>query len=154
MADTYSQLYLHFVFVVSYREALLLDSFRDDLHAYITGIIQNRKNKLLCINSVDDHIHFLIDMNINENIPNLVQELKKSTNKHINANFYKVKRFSWQNGYAVFSVSNKMKPIVINYIEKQAEHHKKKNFKEEYMLLMKSAGKDIIPEHSFNFDLE
>ena len=60
MANTYTQIYLQFVFAVKGRQSLIHDSFREELHKYITGIVENRKQKLIVINSVSDHIHILV----------------------------------------------------------------------------------------------
>jgi len=40
--------------------------------------------------------------------------------------------FSWQNGYGVFSVSQSNVDAVREHIEQQAEHHKKRDFKDEF----------------------
>lgn len=36
---------------------------KEELHRYATGIIQNRKHKLLAINFMADHVHILIGYN-------------------------------------------------------------------------------------------
>ena len=62
MADTYTQLYVHIVFSVKGRHALIPKRHKLELHKYITGIITNKKQKLIQINSMPDHIHILIGM--------------------------------------------------------------------------------------------
>ena len=42
---------------------------------------------------------------------------------------------SWQDGYGAFSVSQRDKDQLINYIKNQEEHHKKKTFKEPLRIL-------------------
>jgi len=42
MANTYNQVYLHFVFAVKGRQNLLSPKNNDELQKYITGIVQNR----------------------------------------------------------------------------------------------------------------
>jgi putative transposase len=59
MANTYTQLHIHLVFAVKYREGLIRKKWKDDLYKYITGIIQNNKHKVLIINGMPDHIHIL-----------------------------------------------------------------------------------------------
>ena len=60
MPNTYSQIYLQFIFVVKGRENLIKESFREELQKYITGIIQNKGQKLLSIYANPDHIHFFV----------------------------------------------------------------------------------------------
>jgi len=42
MSNTYTQLYIHFVFAVKYRKATIEEEWEDRLQKYITGIVQNR----------------------------------------------------------------------------------------------------------------
>ncbi len=56
MANTYTQLHIQFVFAVKYRKALIDKEWKERLHHYITGIIQSNHHKMLCINSMPDHI--------------------------------------------------------------------------------------------------
>ncbi|MBA2498938.1 MAG: transposase, partial [Chitinophagaceae bacterium] len=57
MANTYTQLHIQFVFAVKYRAALISKEWKEELHQYITGIIQHNEHKMLQINSMPDHIH-------------------------------------------------------------------------------------------------
>ena len=59
-AGTFTQLYIQLVFAVRGRKNLILQSWEDDLYKYITGIIQQKGQKLLAINGMPDHIHILI----------------------------------------------------------------------------------------------
>jgi putative transposase len=79
MADTYTQCYVHLVFAVRNRDALIKLEWKNELAMYITGIIQNHKHKLLSVYAMPDHIHFFIGYNVNQLIPNLVEEIKTSS---------------------------------------------------------------------------
>ena len=48
--------------------------------------------------------------------------------------------FQWQNGYAGFSVSQSNVEEVRNYIEKQADHHRRMTFQDELRALFKRHG--------------
>jgi hypothetical protein len=54
MADTFTQIYIHTVFVVQDRFCVIPDEWKDELYKYIAGIIKNNKHKLLAINGVGD----------------------------------------------------------------------------------------------------
>jgi len=60
MPNTFTQLYIQFVFAVKHRESLVEKEWKDELYKYITGIVQNNKSKMLAINGVADHIHIFI----------------------------------------------------------------------------------------------
>jgi REP element-mobilizing transposase RayT len=62
MANTYSQIYIQIVFAVYGRENLIKSEWKDELYKYITGIVKNKKQKLLAINGVSDHIHILLNI--------------------------------------------------------------------------------------------
>ena len=58
MSNTYTQLYIHFVFAVKYRKAVIEEEWENRLQKNITGIVQNNGHKLLAINTMPDHLHF------------------------------------------------------------------------------------------------
>ena len=62
MANTYTQLYVHIVFAVKGRQSLIPKRHKSELHKYITGIITNKKQTVIQINSMPDHIHILVGM--------------------------------------------------------------------------------------------
>jgi len=129
MANTYTQIYLQFVFAVKYRQSLLKDDFRQELHKYITGIIQNRNQKLITINSVEDHIHIFVGFGTTITIADLIHDIKIASTDFINSNNWLKQKFQWQNGYVAFSYSRSHIDRVVKYIENQKEHHRKKHSK-------------------------
>jgi putative transposase len=72
--------------------------------------------------------------------------LKGDSSKWIHEEFPKMQKFSWQDGYSVFSVSKSIVPKVLDYIEKQREHHKGKTFEDEYLDLLKLHEIDVVDE--------
>jgi len=137
MANTYSQIYIHIVFSVKGRQNLILKSFREELHKYITGIVQNRDQKMLAVYCMPDHTHILIGLRPSISISDLVRDIKAGSSKFINDKKMVRGKFNWQEGFGVFSYSRSQVNNVIRYILKQEEHHKKKTFKEEYIDLLK-----------------
>ena len=57
MADTYSQIYIHLVFSVKYRDAAIDKSWRDQLYQYTIALVENRGHKVYAIGGMHDHIH-------------------------------------------------------------------------------------------------
>ena len=143
MANTYTQIHLQLIFAVKYRKALIDRSWKEELNKYITGIVQNQKHKLLTINGIEDHIHILIGFRPHQSLSNLMQDIKGDSSGWINENRFTSSRFAWQEGYGAFSYSRSHLSSVINYIENQEEHHRKKSFVEEFKLLLKVSGIDF-----------
>jgi putative transposase len=133
MPNTYTQIHLQFVFAVKYRKAMIHASWKEELHKYITGIIQAHSHKLLAINSMPDHIHILVGMRPTQSISDLMQDIKSNSSKWINEKGFSERKFYWQEGYGAFSYSLSHVQNVINYILNQEEHHRKKSFQEEYI---------------------
>ena len=94
MSNTFSQIYIQVVFAVKYRKAIIHQSWEDDLYKYITGIIQNKGQKLIAINGMPDHIHIFIGMKPSCNLSDLVREIKKASNSFINEQKIKGIKFS------------------------------------------------------------
>ena len=150
MADTYTQIYIQIIFAVQNRETLIHHSWEEDLHKYITGIVQNKGQKMLTINSANDHIHFLIGMKPTCCLSDLVREIKKSSTAFIKEKRFTPFSFQWQEGFGAFSYSHSQLNNVIQYISNQKPHHKKQTFKDEYMTFLKSFEIDF--KDNFLFD--
>ena len=151
MADTYTQCYFHLIFAVKNRDALIKKSWKNELEMYISGIIRNHKHKLLAINSMPDHIHIFIGYDINQLIPNLVEDIKTSSNSWIkNKNLSKFK-FEWQRGYGAFTYSHQQIDAVVKYINNQETHHQKQSFKEEYLEILRKNEIEFKNEYVFIF---
>ncbi len=98
MANTYTQCYFHLVFAVKNRDALIKKAWKNELEMYITGIVQNNKHKMLAIGAMPDHIHIFIGYNVNHLIPDLVEEIKTSTNAWIKNNKFSKFKFNGKRG--------------------------------------------------------
>lgn len=133
MANTYTQIHIHFVFAVKFRQAIICDEWKAELYKYIAGIIKNNNHKLLAINGVSDHIHILIGIRPAQSISELMKNIKQDSSKWINKNRFLKSHFEWQEGYGAFSYSKSQLVAVVNYIQNQESHHKKKTFSEEYI---------------------
>lgn len=150
MANTYTQCYVHLVFAVKNREAMIMPEWKDGLEKYITGIVQNHKHKMLAIGGIPNHIHIFIGYNVNHLIPDLVEEIKTSSNAWIRINKLSKFRFGWQRGYGAFTHSHSSIDQVVKYILNQEVHHRKKSFKNEYLEML--VKNEIKFDDAFLFD--
>lgn len=149
MANTYTQIHLHTIFAVKYRESIIRDSWKDELYRYITGIVQSNKHKMIAINGMPDHIHLLVGIRPTQSISELLQDIKGNSSKWINEKKFLKSRFEWQEGYGAFSYGKSQLKNVITYIENQEEHHKKKTFREEYLDFLKVFEVDFDEKYIF-----
>ncbi|UQD57519.1 IS200/IS605 family transposase [Flavobacterium sp. K5-23] len=149
MANTYTQIHIHFVFAVKFRDGIMQANWVEDLYKYMTGIIQNNNHKLLAINGMPDHIHILIGLRPAQSISDLMKDVKQSSSKWINENKLTSRHFEWQEGYGAFSHSKSQINQVINYIQNQELHHKKKTFIEEYIDFLEKVEIDYDEKFIF-----
>jgi REP element-mobilizing transposase RayT len=150
MPNTYTQLYIHCVFAVKYRAAVIKPEWDDRLHKYITGIIQNNGHKLLTINSVSDHLHLLVGLHPKQSISEMMRLVKGDSSEFINKEGLTKRKFQWQEGYGAFSNSRSQIDSVIKYILNQKEHHRKKTFREEYIGMLKDYNIDFDEKYIFH----
>ncbi len=68
-------------------------------------------------------------------IADMVNAIKSNSTRWIRKTFDR--RFQWQEGYGAFSVSKSLENTVIEYIENQDKHHKRIDFKQEFLALLK-----------------
>jgi len=133
MADTYTQLYVQMVFAVNGRENMIPKQHKEEVHKYITGVVQERRHKLLSIHCMPDHIHIFVGLHPAQSIADLVNDIKTASSKFIKKQSWMPFAFGWQHGYGAFSYSRSHIDAVVKYILNQEEHHKKRTFREEYL---------------------
>jgi putative transposase len=150
MADVFYQTSMQLVFAVKHRESMINNDFRETLHKYIGGILVNQKHKPLAINSMPDHIHVFFGMHPCD-IPALVRDLKSDSSRFINENRWLKFKFHWQEGYGLFSYTMSHRSKVIQYIDNQQEHHKKRSFKAEYLGILKKFDIEFNEKYLFDF---
>lgn len=151
MPNTYSQIYIQIVFAVKGRQNLIKPKNREELQKYISGIVQNRNQKLLAIYAMPDHIHILVGISPVITISDFVRDIKSGSSKFINDNNWTVGKFHWQEGYGAFSYSKSQIDNVIQYILNQEEHHKRKSFREEYIDFLQKFEIEYDEKYLFNW---
>lgn len=151
MANTYTQITIQVVFAVKHRESVITKNHRPELYKYITGIINNKKHKLLAINGVSDHVHILFGLNPSVALSDIVRDIKNNSSRFINEKGWISGHFEWQAGYGGFSYSRSQRPEVIRYIEDQEEHHKRGSFREEYLKILNEFEIEFSDQYLFDF---
>lgn len=152
MANTYSQIYIQIVFAVEGRQNLILQHHREELHRYITGIVQKRNQKMLSIFCMPDHTHILIGLTPPMAISDLVRDIKAGSSKFINDNGWVRGRFNWQEGFGAFSYSRSQIDAVIKYILNQENHHVKKTFRKEYIEFLEKFDVNYDEKYLFTWN--
>ena len=106
MAGSNSQIYLQYVFAVKGSQNLLQKPWREEVFKYISGIIKGKNQKPIIVNGVSDHVHVFVGLKPAMPIPDLIRDIKNNSSNFINENKWVKGKFSWQEGYGVFSYSH------------------------------------------------
>jgi len=118
---------------------------------YISGIITNKGQKAIIVNGVGNHVHIFVGLKPSMRISDLVRDIKNNTTNYINKKKLVKGKFSWQEGYGVFSYTHSHIDKVYKYILNQEEHHRVYTFKEEYIKLLEDFQIDHDEKYLFDW---
>jgi len=141
--SSYRQLIYHLVFRTKDSLPTIKQNYADQLYAYITGIIKHKNSHLYRINGVENHLHILTDLHPSIALADFIREIKVSSSLWIKSGDLFPEFNGWAEGYGSFTCSYKDMGSLIDYIKNQQEHHRKKNFEEEYRILLKESGINV-----------
>ena len=93
--------------------------------------------KALAIGGMDDHVHALVSLLSTLSVGKAAQLLKGNSSKWTHETFPKLQSFAWQKGYGAFSIGTSGLGATITYLRNQAEHHRKRSFREEFIVMLR-----------------
>lgn len=147
MGHTFANNLYHIIFSTKDRCGLLEDRNREETHRYICGIARSLDCMILVINSVSDHIHFLVQVKPAMAVSEFVGKIKANSSRWIKNQFDLPFGFQWQGGFSSFTVSPSSVDQVRRYIENQQEHHKTVSFADELKKFLDKHGIHYDPEY-------
>lgn len=132
MPHSLVKILVHIVFSTKNRADLIAPEIENELFGYIHGIIENNGSKLIIANGTANHIHLLVSLPKKIDVPELIGDIKRDSSSWIKKQDISFRNFYWQKGYGAFSIGQSQVPTVVNYIERQKEHHKNKILKTNF----------------------
>ena len=150
MPTTYSKILFHLVWSTKHRDALIVPDLQPRLYEYIGGIIRGEKGVALAIGGMPDHIHILVRWRTDEAIASLIRDIKANSSKWVHDLFPSMRAFAWQGGGGVFTVSESQSATVKRYIANQAEHHRDRPFKDEFLEMLRRHNIDYNERYVFD----
>lgn len=147
MSHTYSSNRVHVVFSTKERQKRLPEDLQPKLWAYIAGIAHHHGFEATQVGGAADHVHALLVVPPAMPLSKAVQTVKGCSSKWLNDTGSAGNNFAWQEGYGAFSVSASQTNGVIAYIQNQTTHHKKRNYEEEFLELLRKYGISYDPVH-------
>ncbi len=145
MGHTFSKILLHVVFSTKGRRNFLYKDMRERLLAYLCGIARRMNAPVVKAHAVDDHVHILIQVEPTHSASDVVGKLKANSSRWVHKTFPRLADFGWQNGFAVFSVSESARDDVVCYLESQEVHHHRMPFEKELRALLEKHGIEFDP---------
>jgi REP element-mobilizing transposase RayT len=110
------------------------------MHAYLASVINGSENICVRVGGVADHVHVALFLARTESVSRVVERLKVSSSKWIKTKSPEFAKFSWQRGYAVFSVGLGDRLALVRYIDAQVIHHKRRDFQAEMRVMFAKYG--------------
>jgi putative transposase len=145
MSHTYVSALVHCVFSTKERRKLIRAETQSELWSFIGGIARKNEFKALIVGGTEDHVHILLSLPATVPLAKAVQLLKGASSRWMNESH--AKGFSWQEGYGAFTLGVSQKPHTVDYIKRQAEHHRKRSFEEEFLAFLKKHAIDYDPKY-------
>ena len=137
MAQSLSRVYVHITFCTKNRYPFIDTSISNELWAFLGGVCKSLDCNPIRIGGYNEHIHICCLLSKKITIVKLLEELKKESSKWIKTKGKKYEKFYWQDGYGIFSVNPSELEKVVEYIDNQQEHHRKRTFQEELLAFLK-----------------
>ncbi|MDP4953241.1 MAG: IS200/IS605 family transposase [Flavobacteriales bacterium] len=140
MPHSLNKIWVHVIWATKYRRPLIQQDFEHVLHQFISDQLRELGCQVSIINGMPDHLHCLFLLNPQKSIAEVMKQIKGSSSHYINQNDFIKEKFSWQTGYAAFTVSESGINSVFNYIKNQKSHHQTKSFRKEYKAFQERHG--------------
>ena len=140
MPQALSLIIIHVVFSTKERRPVLNADIRASMHSYLATVARNIGCECYRVGGVEDHVHLAIRLSRTITIADLVEKLKTASSKWVKTQSADLEDFSWQRGYGCFSVGPTDLDSLVDYIDRQQEHHEKRTFQEEFRILLNKYG--------------
>ncbi len=137
---SYTCLNYHVTFSTKDRRPFLQGTLVERTCRYIGGMIRKMDGVLLKGNGQPDHLHLAVVIPATSAVADFVGKVKSYASGWIHREMPDLNDFAWQDGYAALTVSPSVLPDVIDYIERQGEHHATTSFEEELKALLDKHG--------------
>ena len=135
------KVYIHFVWSTKNRVPYLATpALRKKVWQHILDNAKEKGIYIDFINGYEEHCHCLISLGTDQTLSGIMHLIKGESSHWINKQMLTPEKFEWQDEYFAVSVSESMIDKVRNYIKKQAEHHRRNTYADEYDEMIEKYG--------------
>ena len=123
MRSNFTQLYLHCIWSTWDRLPLITPDIQQMVYAAIVQQSETLGCTVIAVGGIADHVHLLVGFPPTLTVSELLKQVKGSSSHMINHKVKPGEFFKWQGAYGAFTVSDRDRSQVADYITKQAIHH-------------------------------
>jgi len=131
--NTFISCLMHVVFGTLGQRNQLEPDMRTQLTAYLSAIAKSRGTRLITLGGTENHVHMLLAIPARLAIESAVLPLKEASQTWLRQHFDSCKGFTWQKGFAAYSISRSQLESTMRFIQNHQQHHLRKSFREEYI---------------------
>ena len=147
---SYTTSYYHIVFRTYRSERTIPEDHERELYAYLYGIAKNLRCQTYRIGGMPDHVHMFVSLPSSLALSDFVQRVKTDSSKWLKSNPDFPHFRGWGREYAGFSYSMRDKDMIVGYVMRQKEHHKRVTFAEEYRAFLEENGMTVDERYFLN----
>jgi putative transposase len=131
MPHSFHRIWIHAIWATKEREPLINTSIESRVFGFMEEQFREMRCPVRIINGMEDHVHCLFLLNAQKSIAEVIKQVKGSSSHWMNELRLTEQIFSWQTGYAAYSVSESVMETVFQYIKNQKKHHQRRSFEAE-----------------------
>jgi putative transposase len=146
VGHSYISSYFHIVFSTKERIPLLREEMQPRFYKFVGSVVKNHEMKMIEIGGMPDHIHLLLSLPATIDVAKAINIVKANSSRWVRESD---RRFAWQRGYGAFTVSASNLDTVAAYIRNQKEHHRRRDFKVEFIGLLEKHKIAYDPKYVF-----
>ena len=140
MQHTFHKLWIHACWSTKDREPLLHAEAARGISRFMGQELRELNCPPRIIRALPDHIHCLYLLNPLRSTAEVIKQIKGSSAHYINHNNIISERFSWQQGYCAYSVSESRLEQMTTFIRDQQQYHQAKTYQQEFETMMRLYG--------------
>jgi putative transposase len=146
MGHSYCSSLYHCVFSTKDRRKIIAPELRDRLWAYIGGVAREHKMTAIAVGGTDDHAHLLVAIPATVAVATAMRQIKAGSSRWMHDSCG-VTQFAWQEGYGAFSIGHSQIEATVEYISRQEQHHRKRDFQAEFLAILKKHQIEYDPRY-------
>jgi len=140
MSQLCTKLWMHVILSIKNNNAFISSSVEKKLHDQLHNELLACGCVVLIINGMPDHIHLLFEQNHKMSVEEIIKQVKTNSSRWMNEKNLISRKFTWEKGYAAYSVSESEIQKVFHTIFMQKFRHGNQTFKDEYEELSMAHG--------------